>query len=347
MLTDRQLLILRLIIQLYTETLEPVGSKKLMETADLPYSSATIRNEMMKLEELGYLEKYHKSSGRVPSNKGYRFFLDYILPQEPAEVLPQTQARIRSKLQNPMYEMQELFHMSADILATLTNYTCISVGPELSSSRLIGFRLVRLSDTQVMAILVTDKEYVENKVFSIPAQVSEDDLERIVKIMNEELVGLPLSQVILRLKKDIPLLMKKYMESQIMIVNAINEMVNHFEKDRLHVAGKRHLLNYIDSHSDVEQLKDVYRLMEDSDILHQLVTTDTKDIQIRLGYEMNNPLLEEFSLITASYDTPTNDKGVIALLGPVNMPYQKVISIVDSLRNELSLSMNQYYERQR
>ena len=136
MLTNRQLLILQLIIQLYTETLEPVGSKKLMEVAELPFSSATIRNEMMKLEEMGYLEKNHTSSGRVPSNKGYRYYIDNILPRQKQPVSLSVRNQIREVFQQSTLEIQDVFRLSADILATLTNYTAISFGPEVKTATL-------------------------------------------------------------------------------------------------------------------------------------------------------------------------------------------------------------------
>ena len=244
MLTDRQLLILQSIIQLYTETLEPVGSKKLMQQTGLAVSSATIRNEMMKLEEMGYLEKNHSSSGRVPSNQGYRYYLDNILPVQNSPVSLTIRNQIRETFQQSTMEIQDVFKVSADILSTLTNYTTISIGPEVRSATLSGFRLVRLGLNQVMAILVMNNGLVENKVYSIPSAIDDSDLDKVVRIINEELIGLPLETVLQRLKTDLPALMNRYMNSQIQIVKVIQDMMNQFEQDRLHVAGRRYLLNY-------------------------------------------------------------------------------------------------------
>lgn len=343
MLTNRQLLILQLIIQIYTETLEPVGSKRLLQIAELPFSSATIRNEMSKLEELGYLEKNHTSSGRIPSNKGYRYYLDYILPNQKQQVSLSVRNQIRDVLQKSTLEIQDVFRLSADILSTLTNYTTISFGPEAKSSTISGFRLVRLNPNQVMAILVISNGLVENKVYSIPGSVNDSDLDKVVRIINEELIGLPLDIVIKRLKTDLPILMNRYMNSQIQVVKVISEMMNQFETDRMHVAGRRYLLNYFDSHANVDHLKGIYQLMDDQAKLHQLVTNDNHDIQIRLGSEMDHPLLGDFSFITASYETPTHDTGLIALLGPKNMPYSNVLSIVKGLREELATTIEDYY----
>lgn len=341
MLTQRQLLILQLIIQQYTKTLEPVGSKTLLQVAELPYSSATIRNEMMKLEEMGFLEKNHSSSGRIPSNKGYRFYLDFILPQQQHSVGVRKQ--IRESLTQSTYEMRDLFHLSADILSTLTSYTCISLGPELSGSLLTGFRLVRLNAKQVMAILVTDKGFVENKVFSVSNQTDDASLERIVCIINDELVGLPLTQVINRLQTDLPHLMSQYVHSQIHVASAIYDMIHQLEIERVHVAGKQHLLNFIQSYAHLDHVKEIYQLMEDTAHLNRLIQTDEEGVQVRLGSETGNPYLKDFSIITTSYRLPNQTNGVIALLGPVNMPYIDVLSIVKSLRLELSDTMNHYF----
>lgn len=211
MLTNRQLLILQLIIQLYTETLEPVGSKKLMEVAELPFSSATIRNEMMKLEEMGYLEKNHTSSGRVPSNKGYRYYIDNILPRQKQPVSLSVRNQIREVFQQSTLEIQDVFRLSADILATLTNYTAISFGPEVKTATLSEFRLVRLNPNQVMAIIVISNGLVENKVYTVPGGIDDSDLEKVVRIINDELIGVPLDIVAKRLKTDLPILMNRYM----------------------------------------------------------------------------------------------------------------------------------------
>ena len=344
MLTDRQLLILQSIIQLYTETLEPVGSKKLIQQTGLAVSSATIRNEMMKLEEMGYLEKNHSSSGRVPSNQGYRYYLDNILPVQNSPVSLSIRNQIRETFQQSTMEIQDVFKVSADILSTLTNYTTISIGPEVRSATLSGFRLVRLGLNQVMAILVMSNGLVENKVYSIPSAIDDSDLDKVVRIINEELIGLPLETVLQRLKSNLPALMNRYMNSQIQIVKVIQDMMNQFEQDRLHVAGRRYLLNYFDSHANVHHLKEIYRLMDDQSKMHELVMPSNRDIQIRLGSEMDDPLLGEFSIITASYETPKHDRGIIALLGPKNMPYSNVLSIVKGLQEELTTTMEQYYK---
>ena len=347
MLTQRQMLILQQIIQHYTRTREPVGSKTLMKQSELSCSSATIRNEMMKLEELGLIEKNHSSSGRIPSELGYRYYLDNILnAKELYQLSPQTREQIRMQVENPLMQIKDMFQLSADILSQLTNYTCISLGPELMSSKLTGFRLVSLGSQQVMAILVTNNGYVENKVFTIPEQLDEEKLEHIVTMLSKELVGLHLVEVLHKLEHDIPALMQEYLQSAVQLIAAIYQMVSRFEQDRIHVAGKKHLLNLVNELPTLEHLKGVYQLMDEPSNLYQLVQQDTADIQVRLGHELGNPYLKDFSLISATYDLPSHEKGFIALLGPVDMPYEQVISLVNGLRSELTLSLNDFYEQE-
>ena len=168
---------------------------------------------MMKLEEMGYLEKNHTSSGRVPSNKGYRYYIDNILPRQKQPVSLSVRNQIREVFQQSTLEIQDVFRLSADILATLTNYTAISFGPEVKTATLSGFRLVRLNPNQVMAIIVISNGLVENKVYTVPGAIDDSDLEKVVRIINDELIGVPLDIVAKRLKTDLPILMNRYMNS--------------------------------------------------------------------------------------------------------------------------------------
>lgn len=224
MLTERQLLILQLIIRLYTQHQEPIGSRTVLLEGQLPYSSATIRNEMMKLEEMGFLEKTHLSSGRVPSILGYRYYVDNMLPvvAQTTKIAPQELQNIRTALRNRYHEMRDIVDMSAQMLSNLTNYTTIVLGPETKQSKLTGFRMVPLSETQVMAIIVTDKGFVENRIFNKPPNMSHEDIEKMVHILNAELVGLRLSEVYYKLQRDIPMLIRQNISAQFDILPIVN-----------------------------------------------------------------------------------------------------------------------------
>lgn len=231
MITERQQNILRLIIQNYTNTGLPVGSKKLMEDG-IASSSATIRNDMKALEEYGLLAKTHSSSGRIPSMAGYRYYVDHLL--QPTQVEENELRRIRQSFGKEFHEINDIIRQSAEILSELTSYTAFSLGPEVKERKLTGFRMVPLNDRQVLAIIVTDKGNVENQVFAIPAAVSSQDLEKMTQIINDKLVGQPLLTVYHRLRTEIPMILHRYFQTPEGMMNLFDEMLGHaFEEKSL------------------------------------------------------------------------------------------------------------------
>ena len=340
MLTERQILILKSIILLYTNSGTPIGSKTLMNEAGLSYSSATIRNEMVRLEELGFIEKTHSSSGRIPSIKGYRFYVDHLI--HPMEVQKKDLLAIRKSISNEFHQLDEIVIQSAELLSQLTSYTAISLGPELKDSRLTGFRLVPLTENRVMVILVTDKGHVENKMFSLPKTIQPNDLEKMVNIFNDRLVGRTLIEVFKKLETEIPTLINKYAKSALGISSALDTFILQAGQDQIHVGGRMNMLDY-SSGMDVEKFKLIYSLMEDQHDLAHLLTPHHSGIEVRIGQELDDELFEGFSLITAGYNVLGYGSGSIALLGPTSMPYSKMISLVDVFRNELSKKVLNYY----
>lgn len=344
MLTERQLLILNLIIQHYIQYGEPVGSKSLLREGSLSVSPATIRNDMMRLEELGFLGKTHSSSGRVPSILGYRYYVDQLLKQEQQDTADEIRHRVQSSLRNPYKEAQEIVEISAEMLSQLTNYTALSIGPETSSNRLTGFRLVPITKGQYMAILVTDNGHVESKIFSLPQHLEASEVEKIVRIFNDELIGLRLTEVYQKLRMEIPHIVRRYVEKEIDLFSIFNEIFTKMDSERVYIGGGMNLLDYIDQSMEREKVKEIYSLLHDSDDLSFLLPKGSEDITVRIGSEMNNDLFNNLSLIMAPYDSGRNGKGIIALLGPTNMPYQKIINIMRITSDVLSDSMNDYYQ---
>ncbi|WP_034550234.1 heat-inducible transcriptional repressor HrcA [Carnobacterium funditum] len=340
MLTERQILILKSIIFLYTNNGTPIGSKTLMNEAELDYSSATIRNEMVHLEELGFIEKTHSSSGRIPSIKGYRFYVDHLI--HPIEVQKKDLITIKKSFSNEFHQLDEIVIQSAELLSQLTSYTAISLGPELKDSRLTGFRLVPLTENKVMVILVTDKGHVENRMFSLPKTIQSSDLEKMVNIFNERLVGHTLIEVFKKLETEIPALINKYAKSAAGISSALDTFILQAGRDQIHVGGRMNMLDY-SMGMDVEKFKLIYSLMEDQNDLAHLLTPHHSGIEVKIGQELDDERFEGFSLITAGYNVIGYGTGLIALLGPTSMPYSKMISLVDVFRNELSKKVIDYY----
>lgn len=341
MLTKRQLLILKEIVRLYTETGQPVGSKKLLEQLPIHISSATIRNEMVHLEDQGLLEKTHLSSGRIPSLRGYRYYLDHLV--EPSSIDANDLAVIETSFDQSYHEIDQIVAQSAKILSSLTNYTAISLGPEIKDLKLTGFRLVPLNDDQVMAILVTDNGTVENQIFSIPTGIDGDSLEKIIRIINDQLVGLPLMEVVKKLHHEIPQLLTKYMITPEGFLDIFGGVLKKAAQERYYVGGKMNLIN-TSTLKDVDQLKALYSLIDQNQDLGQIIGAPAdQPIEVRLGDELTNDLLKNFSVITATYNVSDHGRGMIALLGPTSMPYSRMIGLLDVFREELAKKITDYY----
>ncbi len=339
MLTNRQQDILRLIIQHYTQTGQPVGSKKLMEEG-IDASSATIRNEMKTLEDQGLLQKTHSSSGRVPSIEGYRFYVDHLL--QPGRVDKQEMQTIRRSFGGEFHEIDEIIQQSANILSQLTSYTALSLGPDVKERKLTGFRIVPLNNRQVIAIIVTDKGNVESQVFGIPASISGEDLEKMVRIINDKLIGESLITVYHRLRTEIPMILHKYFQTTEGILALFDTMLGQAFEEKVFVGGRMNLLDFEGS-NDVNQFKLMYTLMKDPEEMNQLLIPENQGIQIRIGNELGNQLFQNMSLIQASYEIDGHGQGTIALLGPTSMQYSRMFGLIDAFRHELALKLADYY----
>lgn len=349
MITDRQAQILKAIVQQYIETGQPIGSKALLDVLPTHVSSATIRNDMASLEKAGLIEKIHLSSGRFPSDKGYRYYLDNLL--EPINVSEQISELIQSDFSKPQFnKIDEIVQQSAKILSTLTSYTAIALGPESKNTKLTGFRIVPLSQQQIMAIIVTSSGDVYNQIFKIPADLPGDQIESVVRIINDQLVGETLFKVSQRLKTDFPYLVAQYLRTPDGFLSMLDEIIANVSADHFFVDGKSNLFNYIDVHNS-SNLKYLYSLFDSDRDLTRLLGLDQNDldtdqgpsISVQLGDELDPQILKNYSLITARYSVGDYGKGLIALLGPTNMPYSQLIGLIASLRKELAKRLFDYF----
>lgn len=340
MLTERQKLILEKIIQLYTKYGQPIGSKTLLSETELTFSPATIRSEMSRLEERGYLEKTHTSSGRVPSFTGYRFYIDHLMD---SDFQPdRTEKPIDLASSNKFNQLDDVIQHSANVLSRLTSYTAIVLGPAAQTCRLTGFRIVPLTKSQMMAILVTDTGMTENMVFNLPSSVKASDIESMVRIFDDQLIGYTLMEVYDKLQTDIPLLIQKYATSAEGLLGIITETVHHSQKDNMHIGGK---INFIDYTENIgrSKIKSIYEIIEHKNELASLLANMNRGIDIRVGQELQNELFSDFSLVTASYRVEGYGQGIVAVLGPTNMSYEKTIHLLHSFKNELSDELLKFY----
>lgn len=346
MLTERQELILKTIIQDFTNTHEPVGSKTVMNQLPIKVSSATIRNEMAVLEDKGLIEKTHSSSGRIPSTEGYRYYLDNLV--QPLQLPEEMYHEIGYQFDQPFNQVDEIVKEAAKILSDLTDYTAFAEGPEAKDVMITGFRIVPLAPRQVMAILVTSDGGVKNQVYTLPRHISGEEIEQAVRLINDQLVG--------RNLKDINKDTFAQLSSNNVVGKNLPEFLELLESvikdaasEQMYVDGQLNLLNNAEN-SDLQEIKSLYELINSNHLAGELIDLSDSQkekypVHVRLGSELQNDLLKDFSLVTAEYSAGNYGRGTIAILGPRNMPYSEMIGLMEYFRQELARKLLDYYGR--
>lgn len=343
MLTDRQKLILQAIVISYTDTGHAVGSKKLVEVLNITVSSATIRNDMAVLEDYGLIQKEHTSSGRIPSLAGYRYYVDHLKDRD-ITVEKNDLTLIQESLGGTYAKVDEIIANSTNVLSKLTSYTALAIKPEAVDIKLSGFRLVPLGNCQVMAIIVTDDGGVESQQFTISNDVSGDQLEAIVRIVNEQLVGQPLDVVLQRLVNDLPMQISQYLKTPDGFLQTFGQALDRISADQFFVGGGLNLLDF-SSIENPTTIKSLYELLNSKSQMHDMMHQDMlgTDVSVKIGDEIANDLLKEYSLLTATYSVGKHGQGMIAILGPTRMSYSRTIGLLGAFRQELTNKLLNYY----
>lgn len=333
MLTNRQLLILQLTVKDFIQSAQPVGSRQLSKKPEAPFSSATIRNDMADLEDMGYLEKTHTSSGRVPSEKGYRFFVDHLL--QPQTLALEDSMQLRKLFQEKVGESEDLIRKSATILSELTNYTSILLGPDISTHAVKRFSIVPLDPKKAVAIIVTDNGHVENRIFDVPEGFTASEIEKTVNILNERLIGTSLVQLQQKLVQEAKHVFEQHIHQAEKLFSSLQQAVAVEPEERLYFGGKLNMWNQPEFH-DFQKMKAFFELIEKGDPAMALFRQNGQGIQVRIGSENNVMDMEDYSVITSTYSAGENMEGSIAIIGPKRMDYGRVITLMDILSTDLS-----------
>lgn len=334
MITSRQKEILKLIVEEFTRTCEPVGSKSICDK--LNCSSATVRNEMVILEENGFIEKTHTSSGRVPSSSGYRFYIEEILEKDKHSLVPNTIKEIDKLFEDASLEREEAIRQAINLLSDMTNCTSIALGPDASKQKIKKVELIHLTDRKSLLIVVTDRGYVENKEITLDANINKDELKKVIDILNDLLYDTYLSEVSEKLTEALnEQNIKEFMDYRDLIVdNFINAFMK-FAKDRYYVGGKTNLLAQPEFMYDMIRVKNVLEALENEEIF-KVIQSDSTGLSVRIGQETKITGVDDLAVITVPYDTDTEDKGSISLVGPSRMEYRKVIPLLEYIAKNIS-----------
>jgi heat-inducible transcriptional repressor len=342
MLSERQRMILSAIVDDYIRSAEPVGSRSISKRGDVGFSPATIRNEMSDLEELGFLEQPHTSAGRIPSNKGYRYYVDHLLGS--GLLSNQDVHMLKGVLAERITEIEQMIQQVAIILSNLTNYTSIVLGPEVFSTTLKQVQLVPLGDNRAVALIITNTGHVENKIVTIPDGLSVSEIERTVAILNARLTGVPLLQLKSKLYNEIASEIGKHVSNYEDIVKTIDGALSNEDSDhRLFFGGTTNMLNQPEFR-DVEKVKTLLDLLDQTDPWMKLFTNAQDGIQVRIGTENSVEAINNCSLITATYSLQGKTIGTIGILGPTRMEYGKVIRLLDHFSKDLTTILNKWYK---
>lgn len=332
MLTDRQLLILQTIIDDFVETAHPIGSRAISKKGGITISAATIRNVMADLEDMALLEKTHTSSGRVPSEKGYRYYVDHIISPTIKEI---EVGIIKDIMQDDLFGYEQIVQMSADVLSQLTNYTTLILGGNVENTTLKQIQIITLNPQTAVAILVTNSGHVEHKSFSIPLGVEVADLEKMVNILNDRLTGVPIAQLPHKLETEVYGLLKKHVNHHEKMYDYLKTVVHYDEDVKLYVGGQSNILIQPEF-KDVDKIYGFYNMMENEATMIDLLRRQENGLNVTIGNENENEAIKNFSLITSSYTLGLGQLGTIALIGPTRMEYRKVITLLKGLSNEMS-----------
>lgn len=341
MLTDRQLLILQEIVDDFIRSAQPVGSRALSKKRGISLSSATIRNEMADLEELGFIEKTHTSSGRIPSQKGYRYYVDHLLP---VEKLSQDEVvTIKSLFSDRIYEYEKIVKNSAEILSYLTNYTAIVLGPDVKDNKLKRIQIVPLNKETAIALIVTDTGHVEHRTFLIPPQMDASEIEKIANILNDRLVGVPLIDLTSKINQEVAHLIRQHIRDYESILYTLADMLTVPANEKIFFSGKTNMLKQPEFH-DIDKIHLLLKMIEQERGIYELISKNPLGIHVRIGRENNNDAMEDCSLITATYSVGESGIGTIAILGPTRMEYSRVITLLDLFSKDLSSVFTNLYQ---
>lgn len=328
MLTERQKEILKIIVLEYIKLAKPVGSNLICDT--LNCSSATIRSEMAALEELGLLEKTHTSSGRVPSEKGYRYYVDNLM--EIKKMSAEDMLKLQIIFRNNQLQFNDCVAESLKLISEMTNYTSIKLGSASHENTLKEISIVPLNDDNLIVIVVTNMGYVEHKNISLP-NVDINDVKKTVNLINNMIVGTPIDEVSEKLEFEIKPIIANYVEEHEKLYNAFYNVFNNFASKNVDVIGKRNILK----HKEFDNIEKVSRILdkfEDDNIasLVDEIKERGNDINIYIGKENN--IDDDMTVIETSYKTP-QEEGKLVVVGPKRMDYDRVVALLEFIKENI------------
>lgn len=337
-LDARKMKILHAIIKTYLETGEPVGSRTISKYTDLNLSSATIRNEMADLEDLGYIIQPHTSAGRIPSDRGYRLYVDMLMEEKEQEI-----TEMKELVLEKADKMEKLLKQAAKVLAENTNYATMISAPAYNRNKLKFIQLSKVDETQLIAVIVMEGNIIKNKIVTVDQEISNETLLKLNMLLNTSLNGMSIEEInlglIARLKEQAGI-------HSVVISDVLDAVANVIQLDEdmeIYTSGATNIFKYPEL-SDKQSAQEILNAFEEKQQLAELVTrtlssedSSNTGIQVYIGSETPVENMKDCSIVTATYELGEGMQGTIGIIGPKRMDYENVMKTLKTLKTELDL----------
>ena len=329
-LDKRKKRILQAIIEEYINTAEPVSSGNLVKMLDC--SSATIRNDMAELEKIGYIEKPHTSAGRVPSQKGYRYYVDELIHED--KLTKKEIELIRDRLETKVNSLEELTKIATTTLSEITHYTTIAVSPDVQTHEIIDIKFILLGTRVLMAVIMTDSGIIRESIIKFDEDIDQSQVEDLTYIFRHKLVGKPLSTLDESIEDYIMTEMKTGINIIKKVIEEINKLIQ--ESQRVFLEGENSMVD-MPEFKKTDVAKDFLNVLDAKDLVADVLNTGmADDINIYIGEETEKEELKNFSIVTFNHLLEGQDLGTIGIIGPKRMDYSKVISVMKYISKKLN-----------
>ena len=332
-LDERKTKILQAIIKNYLETGEPVGSRTISKYTDLNLSSATIRNEMADLEELGFIVQPHTSAGRIPSDKGYRFYVDAMMLEHEKEV-----EQLKDVLLEKEEKLDHMLKQAAKLMAVNTNYATMVTSPRSSKNVLKFLQLSRMDASHILAVIVIEGNVIKNTVIDVAESLNDETMLKLNILLNTHLNGLSVEEINLGLITALKQQAGMYGPIIEEVIDAVAETIKEDEDLEIYTSGANNIFKYPEL-SDNQKASDLINAFEEKQLLTQLIDdTDSEgrnEIKVYIGEESPIQTMKDCSIVTANYEFGDGMRGMIGIIGPKRMDYDKVVGTIKTIKSQL------------
>lgn len=331
-LDERKRKILGAIVEEYIDSAEPVSSGSLLKNCDLNCSSATIRNEMSELEKIGFLEKTHTSSGRIPSQKGYRYYVDELLRED--DLSKAEMEFIKEKLERKVNDLEELTKIATTTLSEITHYTTITIGPDVTTHCIVDIKFVLLGNRVLMAIILTDSGIIRESIIKFDEDITQEQIDDLTVIFKNKLIGKALEKLDVPIEEFITTEMKAGINIIKKIIEEINKLLK--ESNKVYLEGTNKVVD-MPEFKKVDLAKEFLNVLNAKDLVSDVINTGlAKDINVYIGEESEKEELKNFSIVTFNHLIDGKDIGTIGIIGPTRMDYSKVISVMKYISKKIN-----------